>query len=335
MSRHLALVGVEPPRLYSNQLIFPGSLFRPDSSPLGIVFATYSGETFGPSEALPALELEAMYLQYLFLDVIGKFACPGRKAPKSTIDLLASDLCLSPDEVAQRIGKYERNPEDPIFLGLSEDTLALLHQAVMDKKNGGQIPLPAEFSEEVWHRDLDTRPHSRDLQKARIFLEEILGGLILLRMVSQDGPVPSIPVSAEAAKSTGALTRSAPVSFILRLDHLILLQELFHIGSGDLTHSGLKGQLFHEIGIHVRDLFAVPQLHGGIEQIPDIIDAAPDLRHAAVNVQKGVYNLHAGTHGIFGGEDGISGGLCKLTKEKQSSQRRRAPPWAGLRRPGA
>ena len=48
VSRHLALVGVEPPRLYSNQLIFPGSLFRPDSSPLGIVFATYSGETFGP-----------------------------------------------------------------------------------------------------------------------------------------------------------------------------------------------------------------------------------------------------------------------------------------------
>lgn len=85
-----------------------------------------------------------------------------------------SDLGLSPDEVAQRIGKYERNPVDPIFDGLSENTLALLHQAVMDQKNGGAIPVPEEFSQEVWHRDLDARPHSRDLQKARIFLEEIL-----------------------------------------------------------------------------------------------------------------------------------------------------------------
>ena len=52
--------------------------------------------------------------------------------------------------------------------------MALLHQAVMDQKNGGAISLPVEFSQEVWHRNLDSRPHSRDLQKARIFLEEIL-----------------------------------------------------------------------------------------------------------------------------------------------------------------
>ena len=174
VSRHLALVDVDPPRLYSNQLIFPGSLLQPERAPLGIVFVTYSGETFGPSEALPALELESMYLKYLFLGVIGKFACPGRKAPKSTIDLLASELGLSPDEVAQRIGKYERNPADPVFSGLSEDALALLHQAVMDQKNGDAIPVPEEVSQEVWHRNLDSRPHSRDLQKARIFLEEIL-----------------------------------------------------------------------------------------------------------------------------------------------------------------
>lgn len=52
VARHLALVDVDPPRLYSNQMIFPGSLFQPESAPLGIVFVTYSGETFGPSEAV-------------------------------------------------------------------------------------------------------------------------------------------------------------------------------------------------------------------------------------------------------------------------------------------
>lgn len=170
----LALVGVEPPRLYRNQMIFPGSLFRPEHSPLGVVFATYSGETFGPREAVPALDMAGIYLQYLFMDVIGKFACPGRKESKNTIDLLASDLGMSPNEIAQLMGKYERNPDDPQFLALSEDSIAMLRQAALDKKTGQQIPIPEEFDEEVWHRDLEKRPHARDLMKAKIFLSEIL-----------------------------------------------------------------------------------------------------------------------------------------------------------------
>ncbi len=174
VSKHLALVGAEPPRLYSNQMIFPGSFFRPERAPLGIVFATYSGETFGPVEVLPTLELERMYLQYLFLDVIGKFACPGRKEPKSTIEWLASDLHLELSQVAPLIGRYERNPQDPSLKAMGEDALAMLQQAVTDKQQGGPQVLPPEFSDAVWHRDLEQRPHARDLRKAEIFLEEIL-----------------------------------------------------------------------------------------------------------------------------------------------------------------
>lgn len=174
ISQNIALVGAEPPRLYSNQMIFPGSLFRPEQSPLGIVFVTYSGETFGPCEAQPALELATMYLQYLFIDVIGKFACPGRKEPKDTIDLLATELNIHPSETARLIGIYERSPESPGLQNLSEDAVALLEQAVQDKWRGEPIPVPAEFYEGVWHRDLSTRPNHRDLQKAQFFLEEIL-----------------------------------------------------------------------------------------------------------------------------------------------------------------
>ena len=57
---------------------------------------------------------------------------------------------------------------------MSEDALALLHQAIVDKQQTGFVPPPAEFPEEVWHRDLSTRPSERDLMKARFFLEEIL-----------------------------------------------------------------------------------------------------------------------------------------------------------------
>lgn len=174
VSQNIALVDAEPPRLYSNQMIFPGSLFRPEQSPLGIVFATYSGETYGPCEAQPALDLASMYLQYLFIDVIGKFACPGRKESKNTIDLLAAELNIHPSETARMIGIYERDPQSPALSGLSEDAMALLHQAIVDKQHGSLVPVPAEFPEDVWHRDLSTRPNARDLKKAQFFLEEIL-----------------------------------------------------------------------------------------------------------------------------------------------------------------
>lgn len=173
LARKLALVDVEPPRLYRNELIFPGSFFRPENSPMGVSFVTYSGETYGPCEAEPALGTMEMYMKYLFIPTIGRFACPARKESKSTLDLITSELGLSPVETANLVGRFEREPEDA-FKDLSEDVLELLRQAVADKRSGTLVPPPAEFGEEVWHRNQDARPSQRDLTKAGIFLSEIL-----------------------------------------------------------------------------------------------------------------------------------------------------------------
>lgn len=174
VAKKLSLVDIEPPRLYRNELVFPGSFFRPENAPIGVAFVTYSGETYGPCEAEPALETMAMYMKYLFIPTIGRFACPARKESKSTLDLITSELGLSPVETASLAGRFEREPEADVFKELSEDVLELLRQAVADKHSEVPVPLPVEFGEEVWHRNLDARPSERDLTKAQIFLSEIL-----------------------------------------------------------------------------------------------------------------------------------------------------------------
>lgn len=174
ISQKLALTGIEPPRLYRNQMIFPGSFFRPEKAPLGIVFSTYSGESFGPKEALPTLSMLEMYLQYLFMDVVGVFACPGRKESKDMIDLLSTELAMTPNETAQLIGRFERAPEDPVFDNLSEEATELLTEALAEKQSGKPFIIYDEFGDTVWHRNLGQRPHKRDIQKAQIFLSEIL-----------------------------------------------------------------------------------------------------------------------------------------------------------------
>jgi len=110
----------------------------------------------------------------LFIPTIGRFACPGRKESKGTIDLIATELGLSPSETADLMGRYEIAPDDPAFSALSEDALILLQQAVTDKHSGVPALTPTEFGDEVWHKNLDQRPGQRDIKKAEIFLSEIL-----------------------------------------------------------------------------------------------------------------------------------------------------------------
>lgn len=174
VSKNLAMVEPDPPRLYRNLLFFTGSPIRPENAPLGVVFCTYSGESYGPVEALPTLDTMQMYLRYLFVSTVGRFACPGKKQNKSTMDLIAQELKIAPDEVAHLVVRYESNPDSMAYSGLSEDVIALLEQAVSEK-NGYRIPLPKELENAVtWHINLDLRPNERDLLKAGIFLEEIL-----------------------------------------------------------------------------------------------------------------------------------------------------------------
>ena len=177
VTQQLALVGQEPPRPYSNPMHFPGSQFRPEDPPLGVVFVTYSGETFGPHEALTALNIEQDYLEYLYIDVIGRFACPGKKMAKDLLEVLAQELQIGMQQASQLFSRYRENPATEEFQALSEDVQALLAQLVRDEARRILPYTPDGFSAPLaWHTDLQNRPSSRDLLKADIFLQEILEG---------------------------------------------------------------------------------------------------------------------------------------------------------------
>ena len=64
---------------------------------------------------------------------------------------------------------------------------------------------------------------------------------------------------------------------VLLSDSVILAQELLEVGAFDLLQRLLQGDAAHKGQLHVRELPAIPQLHRGIHQRPDVIGAAPDL----------------------------------------------------------
>ncbi len=178
VSKHLGLVEQDPPRLYTNPLFYPGSPFRPEDTPLGVVFATYSGETFGPHEALATLDIQQIYLEYLYIDVIGRFACPGKKLAKDLLEILAQELGTDLQTASNLVSHYRQDPHAPQLQCCSEDALALMHQLLYQQHARPQHT-PGFISPGSWHWDLDTRPNARDLQKADIFLQEVLEGYFM------------------------------------------------------------------------------------------------------------------------------------------------------------
>ena len=53
--------------------------------------------------------------------------------------------------------------------------------------------------------------------------------------------------------------------FIRGLNHIILLQQLLHLGAFNLFQGLFQRQLAYQRHLHVGDLFAVAQFHGGIQ----------------------------------------------------------------------
>ena len=175
VTQHLALVAQEPPRLYSSPFFFPGSPYKPDDVPLGVIFSTYSGETFGPHESLSTLNMLQTYLEYYYVDIIGKFACPGKKMAKDTLFILAEEMGGSIQDATKLFSIYSADPTAPELDGQSEEVLALLAELLRDKEVPSRALRSPEFSVS-WHTDLQTRPNQRDLKKAEIFLQEVLEG---------------------------------------------------------------------------------------------------------------------------------------------------------------
>ena len=63
--------------------------------------------------------------------------------------------------------------------------------------------------------------------------------------------------------------------------------------------------------------FSIHQLHGGIQQITDVIHTSPHLRHAPIHAQQSVYRLHGCPYRILGSKDRISGCLGKLAEKSE------------------
>lgn len=171
--KNLAMMEPQPPNLYRNPVHLTRSPLRPAHTPLGVAFVTYSGISFGPMEALSALGTLEMYMQYQFVSVVGKFACPGKPENKGTIDVLALELGFDLREASRILSKFEKNPHAKEFRNLSPDAVLLLEECIRGKELES-----AEDTENdpwsSWHFDLKNRPSERDLIKADIFLQEIL-----------------------------------------------------------------------------------------------------------------------------------------------------------------
>lgn len=99
IGKNLGLTASMPPRMYSDRLIMPG-LKRPetpDYTPYAIEFTTYGGTSTGPSECLATLAIEKLYLENLYIQTIGQFACLGTELHHASVDTIADDLNMSVD----------------------------------------------------------------------------------------------------------------------------------------------------------------------------------------------------------------------------------------------
>jgi len=72
-------------------------VFGPDSKK-AVVFVTYSGFDLGPKEAVPSLELLALEVEHLEIEVIGKFSCLGKFIPGPTPETFWGDIRDRPNE---------------------------------------------------------------------------------------------------------------------------------------------------------------------------------------------------------------------------------------------
>jgi len=161
-------VGSSPDKVHVQGRIVPG----PKN---GIVFVTYDGGHLGPKEAEPALSLLELEIEHFKFKCIGKFSCPGTMGGRGGDPMgnIAQWFGWT-DEVAQeKIRRFRENPEAAEFASFSLEDRQRLERAVNPPK--GQQQPPREMRRfRSWHYNTKGRPNDRDLQKAEIFLEEIL-----------------------------------------------------------------------------------------------------------------------------------------------------------------
>jgi len=162
----MEFVGSKPGLVHVQGRIVPG----PKN---GIVFVTYNGDHLGPKEAEPALSLLELEIEHLKFKCIGKFACPGkmRFGGGDVTGRIAQWFGWTEETARERIRLYKENPEAPEFASFTKEERQQMERAITPSQGPRGMPPRTTRS---WHLGVENRPNERDLQKAEIFLEEIL-----------------------------------------------------------------------------------------------------------------------------------------------------------------
>lgn len=189
IGKNLGLTASMPPRMYSDRLIMPG-LKRPetpDYTPYAIEFTTYGGTSTGPSECLATLAIEKLYLENLYIQTIGQFACLGTELHHASVDTIADDLGMSVDLASELLARFKKDPQAEEFKKYPPHIRGKIQQAANMGEQGPihEPPEMAKMSEEekalvkragVMPAEREQRPNTDDKEAAKIFVRNVVKG---------------------------------------------------------------------------------------------------------------------------------------------------------------
>lgn len=205
LPKHLGLTQSIPPRMYSDRLIMPG-LKRPeteDYAPYGVVYATYGGASTGPKECLATLEIEKLYLDNLYVQNVGMFACLGTEAHHAAVDTVADKAGMTVEIASDTLARFKENPNAEEFKKMPPHILGELRKAAnmgeggpihnaeeileIDRKSrkdggshkeagrpGGKPPTEGLEGGHMQMRNQEPRPNADDITAAKIFARNLV-----------------------------------------------------------------------------------------------------------------------------------------------------------------
>lgn len=150
----------------------------------GVAFCTYGGSGVGPEESYGTLWNLVEFLRVNGIRCVGKFACPGRELRHNSVDALASTLKMNIDEAQALMQRYKEDPNGAEFHKFTPGQMAAIKKLaeVKDEDSFGDDPMMVDNDpmgigkpgSVCWHYDFQHRPSPRDVQKANIFLSELV-----------------------------------------------------------------------------------------------------------------------------------------------------------------
>ena len=147
----------------------------------GLAFITYGGSFYGPDETEAGMGQLRLWLNEHGIHCVGEYTCPGREINMFKMKNLGEYLGVNTMEATAVFDRYMAAPDAEEF---SDPKLrALLQDAAKINEHGKPKPDPKVYTlgdgtrvEGSWnyHHHLMRRPDSRDIQKAKLLLSDIL-----------------------------------------------------------------------------------------------------------------------------------------------------------------